>query len=96
MLKLPTYQIKDEQLNKLLDLGIYNCDRYVEAFEIFETKYCIFVDVTTYTSVNEILGFNFSLKSWMFPPIQLGEFQSKEEGQSVALDKMIEIVSQIK
>lgn len=95
MLKLPTHQIKQEQVSKLLDLGIYNCDRYVEVFEVFENKYSIFVDVTTYTSVNEILGFKFSLKSWMFTPIQIGDFQFKEEGQSACLDKILEIVSKI-
>lgn len=59
-------------------------DNYREALDYFESK-AIFVDVITHTTVNEILDFEFWLKSWRFRPIKVGEFLSREEGYLASL-----------
>jgi len=70
---------------------------YQQAFEWFEKEHNIFVDRTTHTSVNEVLGFDYKLKSWRFPPITI-EFEEpydefdREKANIACLNKLIEII----
>lgn len=82
-------QITPDQKSKLLKLGIES-DNIYQIFEHFESE-SIFVDRKTWTSVNEILGFEFHLRSWQFPPIFIGEFMDYREGQLKSLDKILEL-----
>lgn len=64
---------------------------YQQALEFFEKEYSFFVDVRTDTTPNEILGFDFTIKSWKFPPMYVDVFMDKREGYNVVIKKMIEL-----
>ena len=83
-------QITPDQKAKLKILGVHS-DNIYEIFEHFEKSDSFFVDRKTWTSVNEILGFEFHLRSWQFAPIFIGEFMDSNEGQLKSLDKILEL-----
>ena len=64
---------------------------FSQALEFFEKEYSFFVDVRTDTTPNEILGFDFTIKSWKFPPMYVDVFMDKREGYDVVIKKMIEL-----
>ncbi len=65
---------------------------YSQAFRWFEENYSYFVDIRTDTTPNEILGFDYSIKSWKFPPMVFDFFKDKREGNIAVIKKMIEMV----
>jgi hypothetical protein len=54
------------------------------------------VDIKTDTTPNEILGFDYTIKSWKFPPMFFGFFNDKGEGNIAVIKKMIEMVKKEK
>jgi hypothetical protein len=54
------------------------------------------VDIRTDTTPNEILGFDYTIKSWKFPPMFFGFFNDKREGNIAVINKMIEMVKKEK
>lgn len=64
-----------------------------QALEFFEKEYSFFVDVRTDTTPNEILGFDFTIKSWKFSPMYVDVFRNKREGYDVVIKKMIELAN---
>ena len=73
-----------------------NSPTYSQAFRWFEEKYSYFVDIKTDTTPNEILGFDYTIKSWKFPPMFFGFFNDKGEGNIEVIKKMIEMVKKEK
>jgi hypothetical protein len=69
---------------------------YQQAFRWFEEKYSYFVDVKTDTTPNEILGFDYYIKSWKFGPRYFNFFKEKGEGNIKVINKMIEMVKKEK
>jgi hypothetical protein len=69
---------------------------YSQAFRWFEENYSYFVDIKTDTTPNEILGFDYSIKSWKFPPMVFDFFKDKREGNIAVINKMIEMVKKEK
>jgi hypothetical protein len=69
---------------------------FSQAFRWFEEKYSYFVDIRTDTTPNEILGFDYTIKSWKFPPMFFGFFNDKREGNIAVINKMIEMVKKEK
>jgi hypothetical protein len=69
---------------------------YQQAFRWFEEKYSYFVDVKTDTTPNEILGFDYYIKSWKFGPKYFNFFKEKEEGNIKVIKIMIEMVKKEK
>jgi hypothetical protein len=69
---------------------------YSQAFRWFEENYSYFVDIKTDTTPNEILGFDYTIKSWKFPPMFFGFFNDKREGNIAVIKKMIEMVKKEK
>jgi hypothetical protein len=69
---------------------------FQQAFRWFEEKYSYFVDVKTDTTPNEILGFDYYIKSWKFPPMVFDFFKDKREGNIAVIKKMIEMVKKEK
>ena len=69
---------------------------FSQAFRWFEEKYSYFVDVKTDTTPNEILGFDYTIKSWKFPPMVFDFFKDKREGNIAVIKKMIEMVKKEK
>jgi hypothetical protein len=69
---------------------------FQQAFRWFEEKYSYFVDVKTDTTPNEILGFDYTIKSWKFPPMYFDFFKEKREGNIAVIKKMIEMVKKEK
>jgi hypothetical protein len=69
---------------------------YQQVFRWFEEKYSYFVDVKTDTTPNEILGFDYYIKSWKFPPMVFDFFKDKREGNIAVIKKMIEMVKKEK
>lgn len=59
-----------------------------EVLDYYESSQAIFVDIKTDTTPNEILGFEFKLKSWRFPPIEVGYFLTREEGYLASLESI--------
>ena len=62
----------------------------------FEENYSYFVDIRTDTTPNEILGFDYTIKSWKFPPMYFDFFKDKREGNIAVIKKMIEMVKKEK
>jgi len=79
------------------DILEHKADNYIEApmyrqaFRWFEDKHNLFVNITTETNVNEIIGFNATIVSWKFSPINLGGFMIKETAEITCLDKLLEL-----
>jgi len=69
---------------------------YSQAFRWFEEKYSYFVDIRTDTTPNEILGFDYTIKSWKFPPMVFDFFKDKREGNIEVIKNMIEMVKKEK
>ncbi len=69
---------------------------YQQVFRWFEEKYSYFVDVKTDTTPNEILGFDYYIKSWKFAPKYFNFFKEKEEGNIKVIKIMIEMVKKEK
>jgi hypothetical protein len=69
---------------------------YQQVFRWFEEKYSYFVDVKTETTPNEILGFDYYIKSWKFGPRYFNFFKEKGEGNIEVIKKMIEMVKKEK
>jgi len=69
---------------------------YQQVFRWFEEKYSYFVDVKTDTTPNEILGFDYYIKSWKFGPKYFNFFKEKEEGNIKVIKIMIEMVKKEK
>jgi hypothetical protein len=69
---------------------------YQQAFRWFEEKYSYFVDVKTDTTPNEILGFDYYIKSWKFGPMYFDFFKDKREGNIEVIKKMIEMAKKEK
>jgi hypothetical protein len=69
---------------------------YSQAFRWFEEKYSYFVDVKTDTTPNEILGFDYYIKSWKFGPKYFNFFKEKGEGNIKVIKIMIEMVKKEK
>jgi len=69
---------------------------YSQAFRWFEENYSYFVDVRTDTTPNEILGFDYYIKSWKFGPKYFNFFKEKEEGNIKVIKIMIEMVKKEK
>ena len=69
---------------------------FSQVFRWFEENYSYFVDIRTDTTPNEILGFDYSIKSWKFPPMFFGFFNDKREGNIEVIKKMIEMVKKEK
>ena len=67
-----------------------------QVFRWFEEKYSYFVDVKTDTTPNEILGFDYYIKSWKFAPKYFNFFKEKEEGNIKVIKIMIEMVKKEK
>ena len=69
---------------------------FQEALDWFEDEHSIYVDRTVHTSVNEVLDFEYRLKSWMFPPVEI-KFEDpydcfdRYKARVACLEKMIEI-----
>jgi len=76
--------------------GECNTPLYQQVFRWFEEKYSYFVDVKTDTTPNEILGFDYTIKSWKFPPMYFDFFKDKREGNIEVIKKMIEMVKKEK
>ena len=69
---------------------------YSQAFRWFEENYSYFVDIKTDTTPNEILGFDYTISSWKFPPMVFDFFKDKREGNIAVIKKMIEMVKKEK
>jgi len=69
---------------------------YSQAFRWFEENYSYFVDIKTDTTPNEILGFDYTIKSWKFPPMYFDFFKDKREGNIEVIKKMIEMAKKEK
>jgi hypothetical protein len=69
---------------------------YSQAFRWFEEKYSYFVDIRTDTTPNEILGFDYYIKSWKFGQRYLDFVKDKREGNIEVIKKMIEMVKKEK
>jgi hypothetical protein len=69
---------------------------FSQAFRWFEENYSYFVDIKTDTTPNEILGFDYTIKSWKFPPMVFDFFKDKKEGNIEVIKKMIEMVKKEK
>lgn len=69
---------------------------FSQAFRWFEENYSYFVDIRTDTTPNEILGFDYTIKSWKFPPMDFDFFKDKREGNIAVIKKMIEMVKKEK
>jgi hypothetical protein len=69
---------------------------FSQVFRWFEEKYSYFVDIKTDTTPNEILGFDYTIKSWKFPPMYFDFFKDKREGNIEVIKKMIEMVKKEK
>jgi hypothetical protein len=69
---------------------------YQQVFRWFEEKYSYFVDVKTDTTPNEILGFDYYIKSWKFGPRYFNFFKEKGEGNIKVIKMMIEMVKKEK
>jgi hypothetical protein len=69
---------------------------FSQAFRWFEENYSYFVDIKTDTTPNEILGFDYTIKSWKFPPMVFDFFKDKREGNIAVIKKMIEMVKKEK
>jgi hypothetical protein len=67
-----------------------------QVFGWFEDNYSYFVDIKTDTTPNEILGFDYTIKSWKFPPMYFDFFKDKREGNIAVIKKMIEMVKKEK
>ena len=76
--------------------GECNTPIFSQAFRWFEDNYSYFVDVRTDTTPNEILGFDYTIKSWKFPPMYFDFFKDKREGNIEVIKKMIEMVKKEK
>ena len=57
-----------------------------------EEDHTIIIDVNTATTPNEILGFKVMLKSWKFPPIEVGDYLDKYEGIEEGLQKALKLI----
>lgn len=70
---------------------------FQQVFDWFEDEYSIYVARTVDTSVNEVIDFTYTLKSWQFPPVEI-EFENlydcfdRHKARIACLEKMIEIV----
>ena len=73
-----------------------NAPTFSQAFRWFEENYSYFVDIKTDTTPNEILGFDYTIKSWKFPPMVFDFFKDKREGNIAVINKMIEMVKKEK
>jgi hypothetical protein len=68
-----------------------------DALDWFEDEHSIYVDRTVHTSVNEVLDFEYRLRSWKFPPFEI-EFEDvydcfdRHKSRVTCLNKMIEII----
>lgn len=69
---------------------------YSQVFRWFEDNYSYFVDVRTDTTPNEILGFDYTIKSWKFAPVYFDFFKDKREGNIAVIKKMIEMTKKEK
>jgi hypothetical protein len=69
---------------------------FSQAFRWFEENYSYFVDIKTDTTPNEILGFDYYIKSWKFGQRYLDFFKDKREGNIEVINKMIEMVKKEK
>jgi len=69
---------------------------FQQVFRWFEEKYSCFVDVKTDTTPNEILGFDYYIKSWKFAPKYFNFFKEKGEGNIKVIKIMIEMVKKEK
>jgi hypothetical protein len=76
--------------------GECNTPLYQQVFRWFEEKYSYFVDIKTDTTPNEILGFDYYIKSWKFRPKYFNFFKEKEEGNIKVIRVMIEMVKKEK
>ena len=76
--------------------GECNAPPHQQVFGWFEDNYSYFVDIKTDTTPNEILGFDYTIKSWKFPPMVFDFFKDKREGNIAVIKKMIEMVKKEK
>ena len=74
------------------DFTFVSAPTFSQVFRWFEEKYSYFVDIKTDTTPNEILGFDYYIKSWKFGPRYVNFFKEKGEGNIVVINKMIEMV----
>ena len=89
-----TYELLTEL--KELGLNVTQTTTISQVFRWFEENYSYFVDIKTDTTPNEILGFDYTIKSWKFPPIYFDFFNNKREGNIAVIKKMIEMVKKEK
>ena len=78
------------------DFTFVSAPIFQQVFRWFEEKYSYFVDIRTDTTPNEILGFDYTIKSWKFPPMYFDFFKDKREGNIAVIKKMIEMVKKEK
>jgi hypothetical protein len=70
---------------------------FQQVFDWFEDEHNIYVQRTVDTSVNEVLDFTYTLKSWKFPPVEI-KFEDpydcfdRHKARIACLEKMIEII----
>lgn len=97
--KLGYKHYTDNTVEELDSLPLYSNELIIErtfVLKWFEDNHSIFVDKITETNVNEILGFTFWLKSWRFPPIEIGTYLDTNEGVTETINKLIELLKTIK
>jgi len=77
----------------------YNSSPYVsqpsyrQAFKFFQDKCSLYVNITAETNVNEILGFNLTIVSWRFAPMNFGGFLRYELAEQIALYHLIDLTN---
>jgi len=93
-LSKPQLFVEPIDFNK--DFTFVSAPTFSQVFRWFEEKYSYFVDVKTDTTPNEILGFDYYIKSWKFGPMYFDFFKDKREGNIEVIKKMIEMVKKEK
>ena len=89
--------IHKPELQDFVDPHYIKAPRIQSAFDWFEDEHNIYVQRTVDTSVNEVLDFTYTLKSWGFPPVEI-KFEDpydcfdRHKARIACLEKMIEII----
>lgn len=94
--KLGYKHYTENTIEELDSMPLYSKELIIERTFVLnwlEDNHSLFVDKITETTVNEILGFTFWIKSWRFAPIQVGTYLDPNEGQHDTINKLIEIVN---
>tara|TARA_R110000822_G_scaffold36734_4_gene103202 strand:+ start:2779 stop:3144 length:366 start_codon:yes stop_codon:yes gene_type:complete len=78
-------------LGKDTDVGQASTQSLLQKW--LEREHSIFINITTNTSVNEILETDFTLVSWKFPPMKLEYYLDKYEGIENALQEALKLIN---